>query len=231
MLVTLQILLLLIFSSTQCMELGISKKSCTVQINHHLIDNFLRKVKKNKSNPLLLFQQTKRLHLLKKIINKEINLSFSNQDKDILFWINKDKQIIRNILNEKFLFLINHKTNQQKNVLISYVPSSIETPFYISLQIKNSVLDFTATNCLNSKTAYIIKKFLREYVYNAQVQELSNPPTDALQIDCQESSSSNEKNNDIDELQSLKLPNDEYELFMTLPYNTQTFLKDIILEK
>lgn len=220
-----QTLILLIFSSIQCMEIKSKNntltKQPTLQLDYSLINTLTTNIKKDRSNPLLFRQRTKRLHLLQQLLDNKINISLSSKDENIKFWLGKDTTMIPNLLYDKFLSLLSYRSNVQKKVILADNPFNAKKAFAFSLQIDSSLLYFTATQPLDYDTNGILKKFLYEYIHDTEVQKYINNPVipDQANIDTK------------NQFQQLIHDEDEYDLFMMLPHATQELLQDILLER
>lgn len=229
------ILTLISLSSTQCMELGKSKNNTntnplTLQVNKYLIETLKRDIKHNTSNPILFYERSQRLHLLEKLLDKKIDITFNNQDENIRYWVGKDKIISSNILYEKLLSLLSYKIHTQQNVVIAHAPYDRKTPIAVSLQINNSLLNFTATHPLDYNTKNILKKFLCKYAQETVVQKINNPQTYPQQFMVDQNYALYPSNINV-QYEYVELSDDDYDLFMSLPYPTQELLVAILLEK
>ena len=232
-----QISALLIFSSTQCMEPEKSKintniSQTTLIVDNSLINKLIETSKKNKSNPLLLLQRTKRLNLLQQLLNKNASIIFSNNNEAIQFWLNKDETIVSNILYEKLFSFLSYRVNENK-IEINHTPFHQQKPFNLTLQYSRSVLYITNQQPLPYNTQKIIERFLRDYKPNTITKTIiKNLPKNAPQPQQQtdECVIHNQETTNIKDLPT-QLTDEEHDLFVALPYNTQQILMDILIDQ
>jgi len=231
-----QISALLIFSSTQCMEPEKSKintniSQTTLIVDNSLINKLIKTSKKNKSNPLLFSQRTKRLNVLQQLLNTNATIIFSNNNNEINFWLNQDETIIRNILYEKLLSFLSYRVNENK-IEINHTPFHQQKPFSLTLQYSHSVLYITNQQPLPYNTQKIIERFLRDYKPNPITKTIINnlPENAPAPQPANQCVIFNQKTTTIKEL-LIQLTDEEHDLFIALPYNTQEILMDILLDQ
>lgn len=230
---TIQILALLTFSCTQCMELVQPKTNnnidqTTLKLDNSVINKLIDSSKKNKSNPLLLSQRTKKIHLLQKLLNKKANITFSNDNKDIKFWLNRDEEIVKKILYDKLLSFVSYRTCQNK-ITINHTPLDQQKPFSATFQYSTSLLHITFAQPLTRRTKNTVIKLLHEYLPNNEKKVIKKP----LIKDQQQQATvlcTQEQDTITIEKQKLTLTEEDFSLFATLPDNTQELLREIILD-
>lgn len=201
-----------------------------IQVNNHITRKLRNQSKQNKSHPLLFTQRTRRINLLEDLLNCNIQISFDSQNQPTKFWLDRDKRIVQNILHDQLLLFLSYKIECQKKISITHTPFQ-NKPLVISLHINNSSLHFTAKQSLDYNTRYKLKKFLHEYIDNAQIQQIislsahyQQQPSKDLQLFTQHQNNSNAED------QIRQLPEEEQTLFATLPYNTQQLLIEILFD-
>ena len=216
--------LLCSFSFVHCMEISELKNNTninqtTLQLENSLLHKLIDSNQKKKSNSLLFLQRTKRLNLLQKLLDQKADITFSNEDNDIKFWLNKDENIVTQILHEKLFSLLSYKANSRIKITINHTPFDQQTTFTMALQLNNSLLHITIAKALNYNTKRALIKFLHEYGHNNAQQQRNDqhfvPDQNTI--------------NTAD--QFLQLTEDEYSFFVTLPHNTQELLRDILLDR
>jgi len=212
------------FSFVHCMELTEPKnntdinQTITLKMDDSLIQKFIKISKENKSNPLLFLQRTKKLNLLQQLLTNNAEITFSS-DNAINFWLNKDKTIATNIVHEKLLSFLSYRPNDN-GIKINHTSFfDQQKTFNLTMQYNTSLLHVTIAKYLNRYTTYTLTKFLREYGHDnvQQKRNLQHFIPDKNTIHAGD--------------QSIQLTEDDYDLFVTLPHNTQKLLRDILLDQ
>jgi hypothetical protein len=212
------------FSFAHCMELTNPQKNtsishATLSLNSFLIREFIKISKKNTSNPLLLVHRTKRLNLLQQLLDNNAEITFSNEDNDIKFWLNKDKNIVTQILHEKFLSFLSYQTNKNTIKINHTLFFDQQKPFNCTMQYHTFLLHITSAQPLPYNTKQTLKRFLHEYERNNVQQQRNNQHL----VPNKSTTNAGDK--------SIELTEDDYDLFRTLPYNTQELLRDILFDR
>jgi hypothetical protein len=211
------------------MELQNTKKNTTtLTLDNDCINKLLLNTEKNKSNPLLLQQRTKRVHLLKQLLDCKTPITFSNEDNEVRFWLDQNNiAMIKSMLNDKLLRLISYRPAFQRKVIIAHTSE----PLGISLQIDNSLLHCTFTQPLNLTTLRVFEKFLNEYDKINAKSIVASVINTHRKIHTIPQVITPKQDTPTPELQSIQLSEEEYDLFTALPYNTQQLIMDILDEK
>ena len=203
-----RISILLTFSPIQCMDLIMSGINPPIL---HLDSSSIKTLRdmsdKNKNKPLLFSQQNKKLNILQQLLNDRADITFSNNDEDVNFWLNKDKKMTENILYQICLTFLGYRT-QEKTINMAHPPFSRKSnPFYLTMQYRTFLLHITATQPLAYTMPTTIKRLIHEY----KTKDTVTPKTTTT------------------EPTLMELEKEERILFEALPYNTQQMVMDIFL--
>lgn len=206
--------------------------SKTLTVDNSLIQKLIETSKKNNFNQLLFSQRITKLSTLQELLNQNVNITFSNNNKSINHWLKKNKTIAFNILYEKLLSFLSYRPDK-KIITINHTPFCLQKPFSITMQYSISLLHITTAEHLTHNTQKTLLKFVRGYRPNFVIETIIKKPSEKVEQQQQQPDQSlvaNQKTTNIKD-PLIQLTEDDYDLLLTLPHNTQELLRDILLDQ
>jgi hypothetical protein len=172
------ILTLLIFSSTQCMEIIEPKNNTeTLFLNSYVIRKFIKVNTENKFNLPDFRRRLEKIILLQRLADQGVQITFNSKNEKIPSWLDKNIDITQKTLYNFLFFLSYHKNKPLDQAHYSFCEQDAiyerNKTITHTLCLNNSQLNIITEKNVKSDVSHMLSKFLKQYEHPMNIMDTS----------------------------------------------------------